>query len=99
MKINTTAPSCASKLKVLSDPTRLAVLETLMSGPKNVGELMEQLDVEQSLLSHHLAVLRDTGLVEATRKGKAMVYQLPASVSDSTAGKAINLGCCKISFD
>jgi len=99
MKINTTAPSCASQLKVLSDTTRLAVLETLMSGPKNVGELMEQLDVEQSLLSHHLAVLRDTGLVEATRKGKAMVYQLPASVSDSTAGKAINLGCCKISFD
>lgn len=99
MKIKNTSPSCASKLKVLSDPTRLAVLETLMSGPKNVGELIEQLDVEQSLLSHHLAVLRDTGLVEATREGKAMLYQLPASVSDSTAGKAINLGCCKISFD
>ncbi|MDH4360412.1 MAG: metalloregulator ArsR/SmtB family transcription factor, partial [Nitrospirota bacterium] len=74
-------------------------LETLMSGPKNVGELIEQLDVEQSLLSHHLAVLRDTGLVEASREGKAMVYQLSASVSNSTAGRAINLGCCKISFD
>ena len=99
MKIKTTSPSCASKLKVLADPTRLAVLEALMSGPKIVGELMEQLDVEQSLLSHHLAVLRDTGLVEATREGKAMVYQLPASVSDSSSGKAINLGCCKISFE
>jgi ArsR family transcriptional regulator len=99
MKTKTTDPSCASKLKVLSDPTRLAVLEALMSGPKNVGELMEQLDVEQSLLSHHLAILRDTGLVEATREGKTMIYQLPESVSDSTAGKAINLGCCKISFD
>ena len=99
MKIKNTSPSCASKLKVLSDPTRLAVLETLMSGPKNVGELIEQLDVEQSLLSHHLAVLRDTGLVEASREGKVMVYQLPASVSNSTTGKAINLVCCKISFD
>jgi len=99
MKSKTTAPSCASKLKVLSDSTRLAVLESLMAGPKNVGELMEQLDVEQSLLSHHLAILRDSSLVEASREGKAMVYQLPASVSDSTAGKAINLGCCKISFD
>ena len=87
------------KLKVLADPTRLAVLEGLMSGPKNVGDLMEQLGVEQSLLSHHLAILRETGLVKAAREGKTMVYQLPKTVSDSTSGKAINLGCCKISFD
>ncbi|MDH4193143.1 MAG: metalloregulator ArsR/SmtB family transcription factor [Nitrospirota bacterium] len=99
MKTKNPSPSCASKLKVLADPTRLAVLESLMSGPKIVGELMEQLDVEQSLLSHHLAVLRDTGLVESSRDGKAMVYQLSTSVSDSSSGKAINLGCCKISFD
>jgi len=70
-----------------------------MSGPQNVGELMEQLKVEQSLLSHHLAILRDHELVEAIRNGKTMVYQLPTSVTDSTVGKAINLGCCKISFD
>ncbi len=93
------SPSCANKLKVLSDSTRLAVVEALMSGPLNVGELMNRLEVEQSLLSHHLAVLRDQELVEAYRNGKAMVYQLPEDVSDSTTGKAINLGCCKISFD
>ena len=99
MKTKVTSPDCAGKLKILSDPTRLGVLESLMTGPKNVGELMEQLDVEQSLLSHHLAILRDTGLVESSREGKAKVYQLSASVSGSTAGKAIDLGCCKISFD
>ena len=70
-----------------------------MDGARNVGELMEELGVEQSLLSHHLAILRDTGLVEATREGKTMIYQLPPTVTDSTDGKAINLGCCKISFD
>ena len=70
-----------------------------MSGPQNVGKLMEQLDVEQSLLSHHLAILRDHELVESYRDGKTMIYQLPESVTDSTVGKAINLGCCKISFD
>lgn len=99
MKTKIPSPTCASKLKVLGDPTRLAVLESLMSGAKNVRELMEQLHVEQSLLSHHLAILRDMGLVEASREGKTMIYQLPETVSDSTAGKAINLGCCKISFD
>ncbi|HNP60683.1 MAG TPA: metalloregulator ArsR/SmtB family transcription factor [Nitrospirales bacterium] len=99
MKTKITSPACAEKLKVLSDPTRLGVLESLMSGPKNVGELMGELDVEQSLLSHHLAILRDAGLVESSREGKTMIYQLPECVADSTAGKAINLGCCKISFD
>ncbi len=99
MKAKNISPACASKLKVLADSTRLAVLEALMSGPQNVGELMAQLRVEQSLLSHHLAILRDHALVEATRDGKTMIYQLPASVADSTVGKAINLGCCKISFD
>jgi ArsR family transcriptional regulator len=99
MKTKNPSPSCASKVKILSDPTRLSVLEALMSGSKNVGDLMKQLDVEQSLLSHHLAILRDAGLVEATREGKSMIYQLPETVSDATAGKAINLGCCKISFD
>ena len=99
MKTKNASPSCAHKLKVLSDSTRLAVLEALMTGPQNVGKLMEELNVEQSLLSHHLSILRENGLVEATREGKTMVYQLPEEVSDSTAGKAINLGCCKISFD
>ena len=99
MKSKNTSFSCASKLKVLSDPTRLAVLESLMSGQKNVGELMEQLNVEQSLLSHHLSVLRDNDLVEAIREGKTVIYKLPENVADSTSGKAINLGCCKISFD
>ena len=60
---------------------------------------MEILSVEQSLLSHHLAVLRDHELVETHRDGKSVIYQLPEDVSASTAGKAINLGCCKISFD
>ncbi len=99
MKTKNFSPSCASKLKVLSDSTRLAVLELLMNGPRNVREMMEHLKVEQSLLSHHLAILRDHELVEAHRDGKAMIYQLPEDISDSTVGKAINLGCCKISFD
>ena len=99
MKTKKVTPSCSNKLKVLADSTRLAVLEALMSGPQNVGKLMEQLDVEQSLLSHHLAILRDHALVESYREGKTMIYQLPESVADSTVGKAINLGCCKISFE
>ncbi len=91
--------SCADVLKVLADETRLAVVEQLMEGPKHVGEINDQLDVEQTLLSHHLRVLRDAGLVTSQRDGKQVLYSLAKHVQGSRRGRAINLGCCKISFD
>jgi ArsR family transcriptional regulator len=90
---------CVRKLKVLADTTRLAVLEILMQGPKHVGELNAVLSVEQSLLSHHLKVLRDEGFVEARRDGKAVLYSLAPAVQPTNAGRAIDLGCCLLSFN
>lgn len=98
MKSEPSFPTCADKLKVLADTTRLAVIEALMKKPQYVNELMDLLHVEQSLLSHHLAQLRDAGLVEAKRDGKAVLYQLAPGVSRTTQGKAIELGCCQLSF-
>jgi DNA-binding transcriptional ArsR family regulator len=91
-------PDCAQKLKVLSDATRLAVLEALMAGPKHVGEINEGLGIEQSLLSHHLKVLREAGLVNATRDGKAVLYELAPGVAPEGEAKSIDLGCCQLSF-
>ena len=93
------ATSCASRLKVLADETRLATLELLMDGPQHVGELNEKLDVEQSLLSHHLRIWRDAGLVESQRDGKQMLYRLAKEVKGNRKGRSIDLGCCHISFD
>jgi len=90
---------CVDKLKVLADATRLAVVEILMDGPRHVGQLNETLGLDQSLLSHHLKVLRDSGIVIATRDGKAVLYRLDPAVVFDRAGKAINLGCCRIVFD
>ena len=98
MKFNPSFPSCAEKLKVLADSTRLAVLEALMKQPKHVNELMGLLHIEQSLLSHHLAQLRVAGLVEAKRDGKAVLYQLAPGISTARGGKSIELGCCQLSF-
>lgn len=98
MKSEESFPTCAEKLKVLADTTRLAVIDALMKKPQYVNELMNLLHVEQSLLSHHLAQLRDAGLVEAKRDGKAVLYQLAPGVSRTTQGKAIELGCCQLSF-
>ena len=90
---------CVGRLKVLADETRLAVIESLMDGPKHVGELVDLVGVEQSLMSHHLKVLRDAGLVQARRDGKAVLYRLSAHVTGASGGKAIDLGCCRLSFD
>ena len=96
---NTSGSStCVDKLKLLADPTRLAVLEALMDHPKQVHELIDLLQVEQSLLSHHLALLRGAGMVQANRKGKSVQYQLMQGVSGTFKEKSLDLGCCQLSF-
>ena len=94
-----TENSCADRLKVLADETRLAVVRQLMDGPLHVGAINDSLGLEQSLLSHHLRILREAGIVKAERDGKAVLYSLAPDVESASAGKAVNLGCCKLSFD
>ena len=91
--------NCASMLKVLADDTRLNVVRQLLTSAKHVGELNESLSIDQSLLSHHLKVLRDAGIVVAERDGKAVLYSLSPRVDAMRKGKSINLGCCLISFE
>ena len=90
---------CVRKLKVLSDTTRLSVLKLLIEQPRNVGELNAVLGLEQSLLSHHLQVLRKAGLVTSTRDGKAVLYQLSEQVRSAKSVESIDLGCCQLSFN
>ena len=97
--LEASGPSCASLLKVLADETRLAVIEQLIAGPKHVAEINQDLGVEQSLLSHHLKVLRESELVIAQRDGKQVLYSLAEKVQGRRHGRAIDLGCCMISFD
>lgn len=92
------ADHCSAMLKALADETRLAVVRQLMAGPQQVGEINATLQIEQSLLSHHLRVLRDAGLVSAERVGKCVVYRLADGAFDQTSENAIELGCCRLSF-
>lgn len=91
--------TCAGLLKVLADETRLAVVQQLMEGPRHVGGINEQLQVEPTLLSHHLKVLREAGIVETEREGKSILYRLSPAVESVRKGKAIDLGCCRLSFN
>ena len=71
----------ADLLKALSAPVRLAVVSELAAGHRCVHELQDRLSargriVSQPLLSQHLKVLRDAGLVIATRRGQERTYAL-----------------------
>lgn len=89
--------ACATRLKALSDPTRLAVLRHLANGAANVTNLMTAFGVAQNLMSHHLKVLRDADLVTCERDGKCMRYHLAEGVLGKGT-KSLKLGCCDINF-
>ncbi len=91
--------SCASLLKALADETRLAVVQNLMAKDSLlVNELQTALKIEQSLLSHHLRLLRNAGIVVSERDGKAVRYRIAPAVEKRRAGDVIDLGCCQLSF-
>ncbi len=63
--------------RALGDPTRLAVLDILATrGPRCHCDLEEDLEVKANRLSFHLKVLRDVGLVDASRHGRRSRYHL-----------------------
>ncbi|MBS0194900.1 MAG: winged helix-turn-helix transcriptional regulator [Proteobacteria bacterium] len=71
------ADDASRLLKALANDKRLLILCMLVEGERNVGELNAQLDLSQSALSQHLAVLREDGLVAARRDAQNVYYALP----------------------
>ncbi|MBN1323009.1 MAG: winged helix-turn-helix transcriptional regulator [Methanotrichaceae archaeon] len=57
-------------LKATADPCRLRILKLLMTGELCVCEIMTALDRPQSSVSHHLAILREAGLIKERKVGK-----------------------------
>jgi ArsR family transcriptional regulator len=71
------AASAAERFKALGDPTRLAILDRLRCCDECcVCDLNAAFDLSQPTISHHLRVLRDAGLVTATRRGTWVYYRL-----------------------
>jgi len=60
----------ARQLKTISDPTRLAILDTLRRGPRTVTELADAFALAQPTVSNHVKILRDAGLVSDVRDGR-----------------------------
>jgi len=70
------ATDAARLLRVLANETRLRILCLLSEGERSVGELNGEVDLSQSALSQHLAVLRVDGLVRTRREAQTIHYSL-----------------------
>jgi DNA-binding transcriptional ArsR family regulator len=75
----------AKMLKVIANESRLLILCGLEGKELSVTDINEQLDLSQSALSQHLAVLRKDGLVKTRRESQTIYY----SLSDARASKVI----------
>ena len=72
--------------KALGDPIRREILALLRRGPLPAGEIAAHFDVSAATISHHLAILRDAGLVLDDKQGKYIYYELNMSVVDEILG-------------
>ena len=62
--------------KMFADSTRIKILVDLSQGEKSVSEICEDLEMNQSAVSHQLKILRNAKLLCARREGKSMIYSL-----------------------
>lgn len=65
----------AEIFRLLGDPTRLKILMTCLDAPVSVGEIARQVDVSQSLVSHHLRLLRAARVVRGIRQSRQVYYE------------------------
>jgi DNA-binding transcriptional ArsR family regulator len=66
----------ADFFRVLGHPMRVRLLQVLREGERSVGSLQEELQLDSSSTSQHLAALRTQGLVEARKEGTSVFYRV-----------------------
>jgi len=93
----------ARVFKAFSDEKRLTVLKMLQSGEKCACVLLEQLEIAQPTLTHHMKILVDSGIVTARKEGRWTHYSISAAGCENAAKlmksltailKTKNEGCC-----
>ncbi len=89
------AQNAAAFLKTLAHQGRLMILCHLGSGEKSVRELEDLLDMRQAAVSQMLARLREEGLVQTRRDGKAIYYSLAGEETNRVIGVLYEIFCAR----
>lgn len=64
----------AEIFRMMGDPSRLGIILACMDAPVSVGDIVHRLGLSQSLVSHHLRLLRASRILRAERRGKQIFY-------------------------
>jgi DNA-binding transcriptional ArsR family regulator len=70
------AATTADAFNAVAEPRRRQILDALIAGERPVNDLVSHLGVAQPLVSKHLRVLREVGLVDVRDDGRQRVYRL-----------------------
>lgn len=62
--------------KIFGDSSRLKILYSLYKGEKSVSEIISEVDMSQSAISHQLRILRQNDVVKFRKEGKSVIYSL-----------------------
>jgi ArsR family transcriptional regulator, nickel/cobalt-responsive transcriptional repressor len=85
----------AQAMSALATPSRVLILAALRERPRSVSELVADVAMEQSAVSHQLRLLRDIGLIVGERHGRRIIYSLyddhVASLIDQAVGHVEHL--------
>lgn len=87
-----TLEAVAERFKVLSEPTRLRILQALQDGEKTVTRLVEELDTSQANVSKHLGLLRRHDLVSRRKEGPSRLYR----IADDSIFRLCDLVCGRL---
>ena len=91
ISIYTSMTEYTNIFKALSDPTRRKILQLLKEKNLTPSEILEQMDVSQPTLSHHLDILKRANIIDGEREGQFIRYSLNMSVFDMALEYMIQL--------
>lgn len=79
----------ATRFRLLSEPVRLRILQSLQGQERSVGALVHELGLQQANVSKHLQQLHQAGIVERRREGLQVIYR----IADPTIFQLCDLVC------
>ena len=81
--MNLSEKRIATIFKAFCDENRIRILRLLATGEKCACKLLEEIDITQPTLSHHMKILCDSGIVIGRKEGKWMHYSISAEGSET----------------
>lgn len=94
------ANKCSKALKAISDLKRVKILELLSKSEMCVTDIVKSMKVYQPIISHHLAILKNAGVIIDRRQGRRIIYSLHPGVCKKLSEfvDRVDFGFCSVEF-